>query len=95
MLVLSQFALAVCSAASDLEGQERGEFGGLPTRLTYHLAGPPVYEPASPLASRRAQTFGLGKERKYERREVYASLFVPTSSWMTSGAVTFRLFAAC
>jgi len=53
--VLSQFVLAVCGAGSDLESQEKGEFGGLPTRLTCHLAGPPVYEPASLLASTRAQ----------------------------------------
>jgi len=32
MCVVSQFALAVCGAGSELENQERGEFGGLPTR---------------------------------------------------------------
>jgi hypothetical protein len=53
MPVLSQVALAICGTASDLESQERGEFGGLPTHLTCHLAGPPVYEPLPPLASAR------------------------------------------
>ena len=51
---LSQFALAVSGAGGDLGAKKEASFGGLPTRQTCHLAGPPVYEPASLLASRRA-----------------------------------------
>jgi len=57
--VLSQFALAVFVAEGDLKSQEKGELGGLPTRWTSHLAGPPVYEPVSRLASRRARSCAL------------------------------------
>jgi hypothetical protein len=68
MPVLSQFAEAVLWRSSDLESQERGEFGGLPTHLTCHLAGPPVYEPASPLASRRAQAIVTSEENLIEAK---------------------------
>jgi hypothetical protein len=37
-----------------LEAKKEASFGGLPTRQTCHLAGPPVYEPVSLLASSRA-----------------------------------------
>jgi len=38
-----------------LEAKKEVSFGGLPTHQTCHLAGPPVYEHASLLASWRQQ----------------------------------------
>ena len=50
-----RFALRPATdAQAGCKGPRKGEFCGLPTRKTCHMAGPPVYEAAFAVASRAA-----------------------------------------